>query len=149
MDQLAIALKIALGNTFQMYFRAHSYHWNVEGPNFSDYHAFFGTLYTELFGAIDPIAEHIRAIDSYAPFSLSDMKMASTVMEDQDRINGNDYDTMFANLMRDNQQVVDAFAKAHSLAISVNKHGLAQFVAERMDIHAKHAWMLRSLLRKG
>ena len=149
MDQLSIALKIALANTFQMYFRAHSYHWNVEGPNFSDYHAFFGTLYTELFGAIDPIAEHIRAIDSYAPFSLGDLRMASTVMEDVDRVGGNEYDTMFSNLLSSNMQVVDAFAKAHSLAISMNKHGLAQFIAERMDVHAKHAWMLRSLLRKG
>ena len=148
-DQLAIALKIALANTFQMYFRAHSYHWNVEGPNFNDYHGFFAVLYEELFAAVDPIAEHLRVVDAYAPFSLTDLKMAATVNEDLDRVGGNDYDTMFTNLLADNAQIVEALSKAHSLAISMNKHGMALFLAERMDVHAKHAWMLRSFLRKG
>jgi len=61
MEQLQLALKKVLADTFGMYFKAHAYHWNVVGPDFSQYHDFFGKLYEELFGAVDAIAEHIRA----------------------------------------------------------------------------------------
>ena len=143
MSELAAALKICQANTFLMYFRAHSYHHNIEGPNFNDYHAYFSGLYTELFDAVDPIAEHIRAIDQYAPFSLHDLYSAKTVSEDSTRVS--DSKQMFKNLLADNQAIIDSLNKAYDLANSNKQNGLSNFLQDRIDVHAKHGWMLRSL----
>ena len=81
MDELQTALKKVLANTFVMYFKTHTYHWNVEGMFFPQLHEFFGNLYEELYNAVDPIAEHLRAMDSYTPVSLAELTGLSTVME--------------------------------------------------------------------
>jgi len=82
MDQLKAALNVLLADMFVMYFKAHSYHWNVEGMFFSQYHAFFGELYEELHDAIDPTAEHIRTCtDGYAPISMMEMYNYKTSTE--------------------------------------------------------------------
>lgn len=65
--------RVALADTFFMYQKAHSYHWNVEGVNFPQLHGFFGDLYEELFAAIDPFAEQIRAQGEYAPRNVEEM----------------------------------------------------------------------------
>ena len=141
MDQLAAALKIALANTFVMYFRAHSYHWNVEGPNFNDYHGYFGGLYD----AVDPIAEHIRAIDKYAPISIADLYDAKTISEDGTLIQSTRQ--MFVNLITSNDEVIASLNKAQELAVYAKQQGLANFLQDRLDIHAKHGWQLRSLAK--
>ena len=71
METLIEMMRKVLADTFAMYLKAHNYHWNVEGSNFPQYHDFFGNLYQELHGAVDPIAEEIRALDAYVPGSLS------------------------------------------------------------------------------
>ena len=143
MNELSAALKIALANTFVMYFKSHSYHWNVEGPNFNDYHGYFGGLYEELWGAVDPIAEHIRAIDQYAPFGLADMYDAKTVADDQSRVV--DTKQMFFNLIDANDEVIASLNKAYDLANYSKQNGLANFIQDRLDVHAKHGWQLRAL----
>lgn len=143
MTELAAALKIAMANTFVMYFKAHSYHFNVEGPNFNDYHGYFGGLYDELFGAVDPIAEHIRAIDHYAPFGLADLYDAKTVADDQSRVS--DAKQMFLNLIEANDATISALNRSYELANYAKQNGLANFLQDRLDIHAKHGWTLRSL----
>ena len=143
MDQLAAALKISLANTFVMYFRSHSYHWNVEGPNFNDYHGYFGGLYDEVYGAVDPIAEHIRAIDKYAPISIADLYDAKTIAEDGTLITSTQQ--MFANLVSSNNEVIASLNKAQELAVYAKQQGLANFLQDRLDVHAKHGWQLRSL----
>ena len=145
MDQLAAALKIVLANTFVMYFRAHSYHWNVEGPNFNDYHGYFGGLYDEIYGAVDPIAEHIRAIDKYAPISIADLYDAKTIAEDGTLITSTQQ--MFANLVSSNNEVIASLNKAQELAVYAKQQGLANFLQDRLDVHAKHGWQLRSLAK--
>jgi len=145
MDELAAALKIALANTFVMYFRAHSYHWNVEGPNFNDYHGYFGGLYDEVYGAVDPIAEHIRAIDKYAPISIADLYDAKTISEDGTLITSTQQ--MFANLVSSNNEVIASLNKAQELAVYAKQQGLANFLQDRLDVHAKHGWQLRSLAK--
>ena len=143
MNELQAALKIALANTFAMYFKTHSYHWNVEGIMFSQYHDFFGDLYDELYGAVDPIAEHIRAIDGYAPMSVMDMLSAATVQEDFMRpVLIAD---MLQNLLAANSATVESLNKAFMLASGNN--GLQNFLADRLDVHAKHAWQLKSSLK--
>ncbi len=81
MEQLIEQMKIILGTNFGLYFKAHTFHWNVEGPNFSEYHAFLGTFYEGVFANTDPIAEHIRALGSYAPTTLARMMELSKVQD--------------------------------------------------------------------
>lgn len=145
MNDLQAALKIVLANTFVMYFKSHSAHWNIEGPNFNDYHQFFGSLYDELYSAVDPIAEHIRAIDAYAPFSLNDLYGAKTIQEDSSVIF--DSKVMFSNLLLANTEVINSLNKAYELANYHKQNGLSNFIQDRLDVHAKHGWMLRSLVK--
>ena len=141
MEELHNALKIVLADTFTMYFKTHSYHWNVIGPNFNDYHAFFGTLYTELHGAVDLIAEQIRAANSFAPPSLSRLEELTRIQE-ADTIPT--ADRMFQILINDNNIVLDSLKQAYELAEKAEELGLANFLQDRMDIHKKHGWMLRA-----
>ena len=134
-------MKKVLADTFSMYLKAHNYHWNVEGPLFSQFHDFFSGLYTELHGAVDPIAEQIRALDVYAPGSykrfseLSDIEDETTIPAPVD---------MARNLLADNEKVLATLNIAFKLANNFEKQGLADFLSGRIDIHNKHAWMLRS-----
>ena len=141
MEELHNALKIVLADTFTMYFKTHSFHWNVIGPNFNDYHAFFGTLYTELHGAVDLIAEQIRATNSFAPASLNRLDELSRI-EEADTIPA--ADRMFQILINDNNIVLDSLKQAYDLADKNEELGLANFLQDRMDIHKKHGWMLRA-----
>lgn len=140
------ALKVVLGNTFMMYFKAHSYHWNVEGKNFSEYHEFFGDIYDELWAATDAIAEQIRACDDYAPVSIEELYTFKTIQEDNGIIVNQQ---KFANLLAANDQVVQSLNKLFQVATAENNQGLADFAAGRLDIHAKHAWMIRSISKSG
>jgi starvation-inducible DNA-binding protein len=128
-----------------MYFRAHAYHWNVEGLNFNDYHGYFGGLYDELFGAVDPLAEHIRTAGGYAPVSVANLIAAKTVSEDTAVVK--DYKEMFRNLSNDNDTVIDSLKKAYDLAESEKMFGLMHFLSDRIDTHAKHKWQLQSFLK--
>lgn len=145
MEELTAALHIALANTFVMYFKAHSYHWNVEGRQFSQDHSFLDDLYNDLHDAVDPLSERIRVIGQYSPHSLKDLLESSTIEEDKDK----PYSTeaMFSNLLSANDKVVDSLNKVFELATKNNKQGIANFVADRLDTHAKHAWFLKSLLK--
>ena len=141
MEELHNALKVVLADTFTMYFKTHSYHWNVIGPNFSEYHAFFGELYGELHGAVDAIAEQIRATNSFAPSSLDRLKELTRIQE-ADTIPT--ADRMFQLLINDNNIVLDSLKTAYDLADKNEELGLANFLQDRMDIHKKHGWMLRA-----
>lgn len=141
MEELHNALKIVLADTFTMYFKTHSYHWNVIGPNFSEYHEFFGELYGELHGAVDVIAEQIRAVNSFAPSSLDRLKELTRI-EEADTIPA--ADRMFQVLINDNNIVLDSLKQAYDLADKNEELGLANFLQDRMDIHKKHGWMLRA-----
>jgi starvation-inducible DNA-binding protein len=142
MNELTTAMKIVLANTFVMYFKAHSYHWNIEGIEFSQYHEFFGDLYNELFAAADPIAEEIRALDAYAPISLMEMYNYKTIDEDTTRrILLSD---MLSELQNSNNKVLESLNKGYELANTSKELGLANFLQDRMDVHKKHGWMLRA-----
>ena len=130
---------------FLMYFKAHSYHWNVEGPNFSQYHAFFGDLYTSLHASIDPIAEEIRALDVYSPISLEDLYSAKSISENTSR--PTTPAEMFQNLLADNAEVIKSLQAVFDSATAENNQGLADFAAGLLDVHAKHAWMLKSFTK--
>ena len=143
MEQLQLALKKVLADTFGMYFKAHAYHWNVVGPDFSQYHDFFGKLYEELFGAVDTIAEHVRAIDGMAPNNLTMLKELMS-LSDADPSNAMD---MFNDLLMTNNLVLVSLMRAYQLADDADELGLANFIQDRIDIHQKHGWMLKATLK--
>ena len=144
MEDLKLALSKVLANTFTMYFKSHAFHWNVEGMFFSQYHDFFGNLYQELFGAVDPIAEHIRAIDGYAPYSLSNIKDLTAIT---DMNLTSDVTTMLVELSEDNNKVIISLMQAYQLAEENAEIGLANFLQDRIDVHQKHGWMIRASLK--
>jgi starvation-inducible DNA-binding protein len=142
MDELKTSLKIVLANTYAMYFKAHGHHWNVEGKDFSQFHSFFSGIYEELFAAVDTIAEEIRALDDYAPYNMSELSSMTTVKESN--IYGLDVSGMLADLMDANGSVIEALNSAHKLAEAENNRGLVNLLEERLDVHAKHGWMIRA-----
>jgi starvation-inducible DNA-binding protein len=144
METLVEIMRKVLADTFAMYLKAHNYHWNVEGPNFPQYHDFFGKLYEELHGAVDPIAEEIRSLDAYAPGSFTRFLELTEI---QDETNVPMAREMAAKLLADNQIVLNTLNMAFKLADQFDKQGLADFVAGRIDVHNKHAWMLRSIIK--
>jgi len=145
MTELIASLNIVLSNTFLMYFKAHSYHWNVRGMNFSEHHAFFSSLYEELFDAVDVAAEQVRALDHDAPTSLHDLIESSTIEEDYYRPALKE---MFESLQEANNKSIDSLNKLFELATKAKNQGLADFAASRLDVHAKHGWMLKAHLEE-
>ena len=144
MEELVISLRIALANTFLMYFKAHSHHWNVEGMNFSQHHAFLQSLYEDLFDASDLLAEELRALDVKAPKTLSEMYQFKTVNEG---VVAETAEEMLQDLLIANDQVIESLNKSIELATKLNKQGLLNSLPERVDVHAKHGWMIRSHLK--
>ena len=145
MDELVASMQKCLANTFVYYFKAHGFHWNVEGVNFPEYHGFFGDLYESLHDAVDPIAEQIRALNAYAPSGLNEMYASATISDST--IKGAQVKEMLATLLMDNDTVSANLTEAFGLATAANKQGLANFLADRIDQHAKHGWQLRSSLK--
>jgi starvation-inducible DNA-binding protein len=144
METLIEMMRKVLADTFAMYLKAHNYHWNVEGSNFPQYHDFFGNLYQELHGAVDPIAEEIRALDAYVPGSLSRFLELTEIEDELSIPNGVE---MARRLMVDNQKVIMTLDVAFKLADELDQQGLADFIAGRLDAHKKHGWMLRSITK--
>lgn len=143
-NTLADSLKIVLADTFAFYLKAHNYHWNVEGENFNDYHAFFTTLYNETWGAVDLIAEHIRTLDEYVPGSFGRFYQLSTI---SDEVNIPTAINMARKLEEDNKKVLASLVFAHKEAEKLNKIGITNFLEERIDIHEKHGWQLRAICK--
>lgn len=143
MNELIASLKISLANVTLMYFKSHSYHWNVEGIHFNQLHSFFGELYTDVYDSVDPMAECIRKLDEYAPISLAELISYSTVQEDIHK--PPTYSMMISNLITVNELVLESLNKSFNIATKNNEQGIANFLAERLDIHSKHAWQLKAL----
>jgi starvation-inducible DNA-binding protein len=141
MEQLIEQMKVVLASTFSLYLKAHGYHWNVTGPNFSEYHSFFGDFYEGVHDSVDPIAEHIRALGAYAPASLMRFTELTSV---QDESSIPQALVMIARLSLDNAKVLDEYRKAHKLASSLSQYGLINFIEGQIDWHEKMAWQLKA-----
>ena len=144
MNELEIAAKIALANTFVLYFKAHSFHWNVECKNFAEMHGFFGDIYGEVYGAVDPMAEEIRACGYYAPRSLNELYNYKTITDINETTS---VEEMLMDLVNSNATTLESLNKLFDLLTAAKKQGFADFVAGRIDAHEKHGWMLRSFLK--
>ena len=144
MDELIEQMKVALASTFAFYLKAHNFHWNVEGPNFPQYHSFFETIYSDAWGAVDGIAEHLRTLKSYAPGSFARYSELSIV---KDEVNVPMAASMMSKLLDDNDKLIEHLTKTQASAEKAKKMGLANYLQDRIDIHEKHGWMIRSILK--
>jgi starvation-inducible DNA-binding protein len=139
-------LKVVLASSFTLYLKAHNFHWNVEGPNFPQYHRFLDDFNTEIFdNAIDRAAEFIRVLDQYAPGSLTRFAELSII---KDQIKIPRAELMMAELYEDNAKIIELLNISFASAEEENQQGIANFIAERLDAHGKHQWMLRSILKR-
>lgn len=144
MDELIKALKIAFATEFSFYLKAHYFHWNVEGPNFKEYHDLFGGIYEEVYGNIDDFAENIRKLNAYTPGSYTRLSMLTQINDEMEIPAA---EQMIAELLSDSEKAVKIFKMVYDIAEENGEHGLSNFLAERMDAHKKHSWMLRATLK--
>ena len=144
MDELKQAMKQAFANSFAFYLKAQFFHWNVEGILFPQLHTFFGGIYEEVYGSIDPFAENIRKLGSYAPGSFSRLSQLAAI-NDEERIPP--AKDMLEILLQDNDVILESIKAAYDAAESVGAVGLSDFLAGRQDAHMKHGWMLRATLK--
>jgi starvation-inducible DNA-binding protein len=143
-EKYHLALKTAFASEFSFYLKAHNFHWNVEGPLFAQLHKLFKTIYKEVYGAIDPFAEHLRALEVYTPASYGKFNMLTKV-EDENAVP--DSHGMLSELLADSERMANIFRITFDMAEAAGDHGLSNFLADRQDQHKKHSWMLRSSLK--
>jgi starvation-inducible DNA-binding protein len=146
-DRKAIAqgLSRLLADTYTLYLKTHNFHWNVKGPMFQTLHLMFETQYNELALAVDAIAERIRALGHPAPGSYADFGRLSSIKE----ATGVPAATkMIAELVAGQEAVVRTARSVFPAAEKANDEPTADLLTQRMQVHEKTAWMLRSLLEK-
>lgn len=142
-DTTVSALEGLLADSYTLYLKTHSYHWNVTGPMFTTLHTLFETQYTELALAVDQIAERIRALGAPAPGSYSQFQARASVREDAGVPKAK---AMIENLVADHGQVVATARKLIRAAEAAGDDASVDLGVSRVDVHEKAAWMLRSHL---
>ena len=146
-DRAAIAggLSRLLADTYLLYLKTHNFHWNVEGPMFQTLHQMFMDQYTESWNAIDPIAERIRALGHYAPGTYKQYVKLAAVKETDGVPKA---EQMVRDLISGQETVARTARSVLPLADKANDQPTLDLLTQRLDIHEKNAWMLRSLLKK-
>jgi starvation-inducible DNA-binding protein len=146
-DRRAIADGLAklLADTYTLYLKTHNYHWNVTGPLFNTLHLMFETQYTELATAVDEIAERIRALDFPAPGSYKAYAKLTEIEEEDGVPSAED---MIGKLVAGQETVVRTARSIFPVVEGANDEPTADLLTQRMQIHEKNAWMLRSMLEK-
>ena len=144
MDKFVNQLKIAFASQYAFAIKAQNFHWNVEGIDFYQKHKMFQKIYEETYGAVDDFAENIRKIKAYTPASLYRFSSLSAV---DDEVEVLDPQAMVAELLRDAEKMQEIMKVIFVEAEARGEHGLSNFLADRQDAFAKHAWFLRSTLK--
>ena len=142
-EAIAAGLSRLLADSYTLYLKTHNYHWNVTGPLFNTLHLMFETQYTELATAVDEIAERIRALGLPAPGSYADFAGLTAV---QDAVGGERAEEMIRQLLIGQETVVRTARAAFPAADEAHDEPTADLLTQRMQVHEKNAWMLRSLL---
>jgi len=141
MDELKQAMKVAFASEYAFAIKTQNFHWNVEGSDFYELHLMFERIYLEVYGAIDPFAENIRKLGAYTPASFGRFSML-TEIDDETQILAPG--AMVNELLSDSDKMVKLLKMVYDAAERAGEHGLSNFLAERMDAHRKHSWMLRA-----
>jgi starvation-inducible DNA-binding protein len=139
------ALSRLLADTYMLYLKTHSFHWNVEGPMFQTLHQMFMEQYTETWNAIDLIAERIRSLGEYAPGTYREYARLTRIKETEGVPRAEE---MVRLLVEGQEALVRTAREALSVADEANDQPTLDLLTQRMQVHEKNAWMLRSLLKK-
>jgi starvation-inducible DNA-binding protein len=144
MSALTDSLKTVLSDAVTMYFTAHGFHWNVEGQDFSQYHDLFADIYEDVYSSIDPLAEDIRKLGEYAPFTLSKFIDLRTIEAKDVKPEPK---AMAKELLRLNDGILESIADAQKEAGKAEEQGIMNFLAERDDMHKKWRWILSASVK--
>lgn len=144
--QIANGLSSLLADSFTLYMKTHNFHWNVTGPMFQTLHVMFQEQYTELWNALDLIAERIRALGHYAPGSFKRFTDLASIPEEHGVPSARD---MIWQLVEGQEAVVRTARTVLKIADAANDQPTVDLLTQRMEIHEKNAWMLRSLMEDG
>ena len=144
-DRVAIAegLSRLLADTFTLYLKTHNFHWNVTGPQFNSLHQMFMQQYTELWQALDEIAERIRALDVPAPGSQAAFAELTSIAEETGVPAAGE---MLKQLVAGHEAVARTARAVFVSADAANDQPTADLLTQRLQVHEKTAWMLRSML---
>ena len=140
---IVLGLSRLLADSYTLYLKTHNYHWNVEGPQFQTLHTLFMTQYTELWNALDLIAERIRALGEYAPGSSAAFAKLASI----DEAKGvPDATQMVKDLLAGHEATARTARAVLPLADAANDQPTLDLITQRLTLHEKTAWMLRSLI---
>jgi starvation-inducible DNA-binding protein len=142
-EKLAKALSALLADSYTLYLKTHFFHWNVTGPMFQTLHLMFETQYNELALAVDLIAERIRSLGHVAPGSYIAFARLSSIKESEEVPKATD---MVKQLVEGHETVVRTARSLMPIADEAHDESTADLVTQRLQLHEKTAWMLRSLL---
>jgi len=142
-EAIAAGLSSLLADSYTLYLKTHNYHWNVTGPQFNTLHQMFEQQYTELAAAVDEIAERIRALGVKAPGSYREYAALTRIEEGDGEESAEE---MIRQLAVGQETVVRTAREAFPAADAANDEPTADLLTQRMQIHEKNAWMLRSML---
>jgi len=145
-EAIADGLAHLLADSYSLYLKTHGFHWNVTGPMFNTLHLMFMDQYTELWNALDPIAERIRALGFPAPASYSQFMKLASIQEETGTPAAED---MIRQLIAGQEAVIRTARKLFPKVDKAGDEPSADLLTQRMQIHEKNAWMLRSLLETG
>ena len=144
--KIAEGLSRLLADSYTLYLKTHNFHWNVTGPMFTTLHTLFETHYTELALAVDQIAERIRALGINAPGSYKQFSALSSIEEETGTPKAED---MIKQLIVGQETVVRTARSIFPLVDEAHDEPSADLLTQRMQVHEKNAWMLRSLLENS
>jgi starvation-inducible DNA-binding protein len=140
---VADALSGVLADTYTLYLKTHNFHWNVTGPEFPVLHEMFGTQYNELWTAVDGLAERIRALGYPAPGSYAQFAALTQIKESTKPPAAKE---MIRQLLADHEAVTRRAREANEVCDQAGDVETGDMMVERMQVHAKTAWMLRAQL---
>ena len=141
--QITEGLSRLLADSYTLYLKTHNYHWNVTGPMFQTLHLMFETQYNELALAVDLIAERMRSLGVPAPATFREFAALSSVTEDDDRPDATE---MIRRLVKDQETVARTARSVFPAVEKAHDEPTADLLTQRLQVHEKTAWMLRSLL---
>ena len=144
-EKIVKGLSILLADSYTLYLMTHNFHWNVKGPQFNSLHLMFMGQYTELWNALDMIAERIRALGYPAPGTYKQFVKLATIKEVEGVPNATE---MVRHLVAAQEATARTARKLFPVVDAANDQPTADLLTQRLEVHEKTAWMLRSLLEE-
>lgn len=141
MTELNNAVLKAFASTFLYYYKAHTFHWNLQDKDFYQYHGLFESIYSEVYDSIDSFAEKIRTLQVPVTATLTELVSSAAIKEQTGELTK---DQMVEELYADGEKLLNSLKEAYNICGLYSKFGFENFLAERIDAHEKHLWMLRS-----